>query len=166
MVPRGVDWSRAHNAPSVLALTRQALPPQPRNAQQIADVRRGGYVLKDSAGGAPQVILIATGSEVALAVDAAKALEQQGKRVRVVSMPSTNVFDAQDVSYRDTVLPPSIECRVAIEAAAPETWWRYVGTKGAVVAMRSFGASAPAKDLFKHFGFTVENVVKVVESIS
>jgi transketolase len=161
-----VDAIERHNAPSVLALTRQALPAQPRSAQQVSDVRRGGYVLKDSQGGAPQVILIATGSEVALAMDAAKVLEQQGKRVRVVSMPSTNVFDAQDASYRDAVLPPSIECRVAIEAAAPETWWRYVGTKGGVVAMHSFGASAPAKDLFKHFGFTVENVVKVVESIS
>jgi transketolase len=160
-----VDAIERHNAPSVLALTRQALPPQPRSAQQIADVRRGGYVLKDSDGGAPQVILIATGSEVALAVDAAKVLEQQGRRVRVVSMPSTNVFDAQDVAYRESVLPPSIECRVAIEAAAPETWWRYVGTKGTVVAMHSFGASAPAKDLFKHFGFTAENVVKVVESL-
>jgi transketolase len=161
-----VDAIERDNAPSVLALTRQALPAQPRNAQQISDVRRGGYVLKETEGGAPQVILIATGSEVALAVDAAKVLEQQGKRVRVVSMPSTNVFDAQDASYRHAVLPPSIECRVAIEAAAPETWWRYVGTKGAVVAMHSFGASAPAKDLFKHFGFTVENVVKVVESVS
>ncbi|HVF16843.1 MAG TPA: transketolase C-terminal domain-containing protein, partial [Steroidobacteraceae bacterium] len=160
-----VDAIERDNAPSVLALTRQALPLQPRSAQQIKDVRRGGYVLKDSEGGSPQVILIATGSEVALAIEAAKVLEQQGKRVRVVSMPSTNVFDAQDGSYREAVLPPAIECRVAIEAAAPETWWRYVGTKGAVVAMHSFGASAPAKDLFKHFGFTVENVVKVVESI-
>jgi len=160
-----IDAIERRNAPSVLALTRQALPAQARTAEQVANVRRGGYVLKDSEGGAPQVILIATGSEVGLAMDAAKALEQSGKGVRVVSMPSTNVFDAQDASYRDSVLPPAIECRVAIEAAAPETWWRYVGTKGSVVAMQSFGASAPAKDLFKHFGFTVENVVKVVQSL-
>jgi transketolase len=159
-----VDAVERRNAPSVLALTRQALPAQARTSEQIANVRRGGYVLKDCEG-APQAILIATGSEVALAIDAAKALEQQGTRVRVVSMPCTNVFDAQDAAYRDSVLPPSVERRVAIEAAAPETWWRYVGTKGGVVAMHSFGASAPAKDLFKHFGFTVENVVKVVQSL-
>ncbi len=159
-----VDAIERRNAPSVLALTRQALPAQPRSAQQIANVRRGGYVLRDCEG-TPQVILIATGSEVALAMDSAKALEQQGTRVRVVSMPSTNVFEAQDIAYRESVLPPAVECRVAIEAAAPETWWRYIGPKGGVVAMQSFGASAPAKDLFKHFGFTVENVVKVVQSM-
>jgi transketolase len=159
-----IDAIERRNAPSVLALTRQALPAQARDAQQIANVRRGGYVLKDSQG-TPEAILIATGSEVALAIEAAKVLEQSGRRIRVVSMPSTNVFDAQDVAYRDSVLPPSVERRVAIEAAAPETWWRYVGQKGSVVAMHSFGASAPAKDLFKHFGFTVENVVKVVQSI-
>jgi transketolase len=158
-----VDAIERRDAPSVLALTRQALPAQPRDAQQVANVRRGGYVLKDCAG-APEAILIATGSEVALAVDAAKALERQGKRIRIVSMPCTNVFDRQDASYRESVLPPSVASRVAIEAAAPETWWRYVGTKGTVVAMHSFGASAPAKDLFKHFGFTVENVVKAVQS--
>jgi transketolase len=159
-----VDAIERRNAPSVLALTRQALPAQPRSAQQIANVRRGGYVLRDCEG-TPQVILIATGSEVALAIDSAKALEQQGTRVRVVSMPSTNVFEAQDIAYRESVLPPAVQCRVAIEAAAPETWWRYIGPKGGVVAMQSFGASAPAKDLFKHFGFTVEKVVKVVQSI-
>jgi transketolase len=166
-VETAIAWADSierNNAPSVLALTRQALPPQPRTAEQIANVRRGGYVLQDCAG-VPEAILIATGSEVTLAVEAAKALEQQGRRVRVVSMPSTNVFDAQEASYRDAVLPPAVERRVAVEAASPETWWRYVGTKGAVVAMNSFGASAPAKDLFKQFGFTVENVVKMVQSI-
>ncbi len=162
-----VAWADAierRNGPSVLALTRQGLPAQPRTAQQIENVRRGGYVLKDSAG-TPQVILIATGSEIALAVEAAATLEQQGTRVRVVSMPSTNIFDTQDAAYRDSVLPPAVECRVAIEAAAPDTWWRYVGTRGRVVAMHSFGASGTAKDLFKHFGFTVENVVKAVQSV-
>jgi transketolase len=159
-----VDAIERRDAPSVLALTRQALPAQKRTAQQIANVRRGGYVLKDS-DGIPEAILIATGSEVALAMDTAAALEQLGRRIRVVSMPSTTVFEAQDVAYRESVLPPAVSRRVAIEAAAPDTWWRYVGPQGAIVAMTSFGASAPAKDLFKHFGFTVENAVKVVQSI-
>jgi transketolase len=159
-----IDAIERRDAPSALALTRQALPAQKRTPEQVANVRRGGYVLKDCEG-TPEVILIATGSEVALAVDAAVALEQAGRRVRVVSMPSTNVFEAQDAAYRESVLPASVERRVAIEAASPETWWRYVGPKGAIVGMNSFGASAPAKDLFKHFGFTVENVVKVVQSI-
>jgi len=159
-----VDAVERRDGPTALALTRQAVPPQQRSPEQLANVRRGGYVLKDCAG-TPEVILIATGSEVALAVEAARALEQGGRRVRVVSMPSTNVFDAQDAVYRESVLPSSVECRVAIEAGSPESWWRYVGRKGAVIGMTSFGASAPAKDLFKHFGFTVENVVKVVQSI-
>ncbi len=166
-VETGVAWIDAierQDAPSVLALTRQALPAQPRTAEQIANVRRGGYVLKDCAG-TPEIILIATGSEVALAVDAGAALEQQGRKVRIVSMPSTNVFDAQDAAYRDTVLPPDVTLRVAIEAAAPDTWWRYVGPKGGIVAMTTFGASAPAKDLFKHFGFTVDHVVKTVQQL-
>jgi transketolase len=159
-----VDAVERRDGPTALALTRQAVPAQPRSPEQLANVRRGGYVLKDCAG-TPEVILIATGSEVALAVEAAAALEQGGRRVRVVSMPSTNVFDAQDEVYRESVLPSSVERRVAIEAGSPETWWRYVGRKGTVIGMTSFGASAPAKDLFKHFGFTVENVVKVVQSI-
>jgi transketolase len=123
-------------------------------------VRRGGYVLKQCEG-TPDVILIATGSEVALAMDAAQVLQQKGKRARVVSMPCNSVFDAQDAAYREQVLPRNVERRVAIEAAAPETWWRYVGTRGAVVGMHSFGASGVAKDLFKQFGFTVDNVVDV-----
>ena len=160
-----VAWAHAiehRDGPTVLALTRQALPAQTRSAAQVESVRRGGYVLKDCEG-TPELILIATGSEVALAVEAAQALS--GRRVRVVSMPCTSVFDAQDEAYREQVLPRAVEKRVAIEAAAPETWWRYVGTQGAVVGMHSFGASGVGKDLFKHFGFTVENVVKVVESI-
>jgi transketolase len=162
-----VAWTDAierTSGPTVLALTRQALPAQPRTAAQIEGAKRGGYVLKDSEG-TPEVILIATGSEVGLAVDAAQALTQAGRRVRVVSMPSTSVFDAQDASYREQVLPRAVEARVAIEAAATETWWRYVGTRGTVIGMHSFGASGVGKDLFKHFGFTVENVVKVVQSI-
>lgn len=162
-----VAWADAierRNGPSCLALTRQALPAQTRTPQQVLDVRRGGYVLKDC-DGPPQAILIATGSEVALAMDAAAALQQKGHRIRVVSMPSTNVFDAQDAAYRDSVLPRAVECRVAVEAAATETWWRYVGSRGAVIGMTSFGASGNAKELFKHFGFTVDHVVATVERV-
>ncbi len=159
-----VDAIERNDAPTVLALTRQALPAQQRTPQQLENVRRGGYVLKDCEG-EPEVILIATGSEVQLAMDAAAALETEGRRIRVVSMPSTNVFEAQDAAYRESVLPRNVARRVAIEAASSETWWRYVGPQGAVVSMNSFGASAPAKDLFKHFGFTVENVLKVVQSV-
>ncbi len=162
-----VAWTDAierTNGPTVLALTRQALPAHPRTAAQVENARRGGYVLKDCEG-TPELILVATGSEVALAVDAAQALTQKGRRVRVVSMPSTSVFDAQDEAYREQVLPRAVERRVAIEAAASETWWRYVGTRGAVVAMHSFGASGVGKDLFKHFGFTVDNVVATAERV-
>jgi transketolase len=167
VVETGQAWADAierRTGPSVLALTRQALPGQARTAEQIADIRRGGYILKDSEG-PPDLILIATGSEVGLAVEAARLLQQKGRRVRVVSMPCTSVFDAQDESYRERVLPQQVERRVAIEAAAPDTWYRYVGPRGAIVAMHSFGASGVAKDLFKHFGFTPENVVAVAERL-
>jgi transketolase len=162
-----VAWADAierRNGPSTLALTRQALPPQPRSAQQIADIRRGGYVLKDCEG-TPEVILISTGSELGVAVEAAGQLQQNGKRVRVVSMPSTNVFEAQDETYREQVLPRSVEVRVAIEAAATETWYRYVGPRGAIIGMTTFGASGVGKDLFKHFGFTADNVVRTVQKL-
>lgn len=159
-----VDAIERRDGPSVLALTRQGLPAQTRTPAQIADVRRGGYVLKDCEGTA-EIILIATGSEVALAVDAAQVLQQKGRRVRVVSMPSTNVFESQDAAWREQVLPRAVERRVAIEAAATETWWRYVGHRGAVIGMHSFGASGVAKDLFRHFGFTVDQVVATVEQV-
>jgi transketolase len=162
-----IAWAAAiehKDGPTTLALTRQALPPQTRTDAQIANVRRGGYVLKDS-GGAPEIILIATGSEVALAMEAAQALQQRNRRVRVVSMPSTDVFEAQDAAYREQVLPRAVERRVAIEAAATETWWRYVGMRGAVIGMHGFGASGVAKDLFKHFGFTVDAVVQAAERV-
>ena len=159
-----VAWTEAIqlHGPSVLALTRQALPPQARNAEQVAAVRRGGYVLKDC-DGTPQVILIASGSEVALAMQVAAALPQLA--TRVVSMPSTNLFELQDAAYREAVLPRAVQRRVAIEAAAKQTWWRYVGPEGEVVGMNGFGASGTAKDLFKHFGFTVEDIVKVVQRV-
>jgi len=162
-----VAWAaaiRRRTAPTVLALTRQALPSQPRDAAQLDAIRRGGYVLVDC-GGTPQCILIASGSEVALAVEAAALLTRRGVGARVVSMPCTSVFDAQDTSWRAAVLPPAIGCRVAVEAGATDGWWRYVGERGRVIGMTGFGASGQGKDLFRHFGFTAEAVVAKVESM-
>jgi transketolase len=149
--------------PTSLILSRQALPPMPRTPAQVAAIARGGYVLSDSEG-APEIVLIATGSEVGLAVEAAKLLTAQGRRVRVVSMPSTSVFEAQDAAYRASVLPAGTR-RVAIEAGCRESWWRFVGLDGAVVGMDTFGASAPAKKLFEHFGFTAANVAQVAAGL-
>ena len=154
---------RRRSAPTVLALSRQALPPQPRDPAQLAAVARGGYVLVDG-GAQPDCILLATGSEVALAVEAARELGSRGRKARVVSMPCTSVFDAQDAAWRDAVLPPSVTARVAVEAGVPDGWWRYVGPRGHVVGMHGFGASAPAKDLFRHFGITSAAVVEAAEA--
>jgi transketolase len=165
-VETAVAWGDAiDNAtgPTSLVLTRQALPAQPRTPAQLDAIRRGGYVLVDCAG-APQLVLIATGSEVALAVEAATLLTAQGKRVRVVSMPCTSLFDAQDAAYRASVLPAGTK-RVAIEAGTRDGWWRYVGLDGAVVGMDTFGASAPAKKLFEHFGFTAASVAGVAAGL-
>ncbi len=165
-VETAVAWGHSIQhvtGPTSLILTRQALPPMPRTPQQLAAIARGGYVLSDC-DGAPEIVLIATGSEIGLAADAAKLLTEQGRRVRVVSMPCTRVFDAQDAAYRASVLPAGAR-RVAIEAGSKETWWRYVGLDGAVVGMDSFGASAPAKKLFEHFGFTAANVAKVAAGL-
>jgi len=165
-VETAVAWADAvarTDGPTSLILTRQALPPMPRTDAQRADIAKGGYVLVDSTD-APECVLIATGSEVALAVEAAKALTEKGRRVRVVSMPSTDLFDVQRKAYRDSVLPPGVP-RVAIEAGVRDGWWRYVGSDGAVIGMRSFGASAPAKQLFEHFGFTRDNVIRTVEGL-
>jgi len=162
-----VAWKAAvenQQAPSALIFSRQGLPAMSRNSQQVADVAKGGYVLVDCEGNA-DVILIATGSEVALAVDSAKALTEQGKKVRVVSMPSTNVFDAQSAEYKESVLPANNLNRVAIEAAHVDFWSKYVGFNGKVVGMTTFGESAPGGDLMKHFGFTVDNVVATVNSL-
>jgi transketolase len=161
-----VAWGaaiRRRHAPTILALTRQSLPQQPRDAAQLAAIARGGYVLADG-GGRPDCILIATGSEVALAVEAARELASRGRKVRIVSMPCTSVFDAQDAAWRHAVLPPDVGARVAIEAGVADGWWRYVGARGRVVGMKGFGASAPAKDLFRHFGFTSAAVVEAAES--
>jgi transketolase len=165
-VETGIAWASAverTDGPSSLILSRQALPPMARTPAQLADVARGGYVLVDSAG-APDCILIATGSEVGIAVDAAKRLTGAGRKVRVVSMPCVEAFDAQPQQYRDTVLTPGVP-RVAIEAGVRDTWWRHVGTRGAVIGMDTFGASAPAKQLFEHFGFTTDNVVRTVDGL-
>jgi transketolase len=164
-VETAVAWRAAierRDGPTCLSLSRQNLPHQERTGRQVADIARGGYVLLD-AGGAPDAILLATGSEVALAIDAAKQLNQQGRKVRVVSIPSVDCFDRQDAAYRDSVLPPSVTARIAVEAGVTAYWYRFVGLRGRVVGIDSFGESAPAGDVFKHFGFTVENVVKAVE---
>src|SRR5690606_34748735 len=159
-------WGAAikrQSGPTALILSRQNLPHQPRTKQQLADIQRGGYVLKHEANshqGKPELILIATGSEVGLAMDAAAELEKQGRAVRVVSMPSTYRFSGQEAEYRDSVLPPSVTKRIAIEAGHADFWYKFVGLEGRIVGMRSFGESAPAGELFKHFGFTVDNVLK------
>ncbi len=164
-VETAVAWKAAvlkKNGPTSLVLSRQGLPHQSRTDEQIANIEKGGYVLKDS-DGAPDVIVIATGSEVGLAMAAAEASD---KNVRVVSMPSTDTFDAQDEAYRESVLPSSCTARVAVEAGVTDSWRKYVGLNGAVIGIDTFGESAPAGDLFKHFGFTVENVVSAINSVA
>jgi len=166
-VETAVAWRCAierTDGPTSLALSRQNLPHQARDTVQISNIAKGGYVLLDCEG-APDAIIIATGSEIALAMDAAAALREKGRQIRVVSMPSTDVFDAQDEAYRDAVLPPSITARVAVEAGVTAGWVKYVGLDGAVVGIDRFGESAPADEAFKYFGFTVDNVAAQVESL-
>ncbi|HYA39141.1 MAG TPA: transketolase [Candidatus Methylomirabilis sp.] len=151
--------------PSCLIFSRQNLPHQNRTAEQIANIRRGGYVLAEAANGKPDAIIIATGSEVGIAIEAQKLLAAKGKNVRVVSMPSTDAFDAQDSAYRESVLPNGITRRVAVEAGVTDGWYKYVGFGGKIVGLNRFGESAPAGALFKEFGFTGENVAKAVEEI-
>ena len=150
--------------PSCLIFSRQNLPHQKRDAQQLAAIRRGGYVLSEAEGGKPQAVIIATGSEISIAVEAQKLLAAKGKKVRVVSMPSTDTFDAQDAAWRESVLPRGVK-RVAVEAGVTDGWYKYVGLDGKVVGLNRFGESAPAGVLFKYFGFTGENVAKAVEEI-
>ena len=164
-VESAVSWVAAvekKTGPSCLIFSRQNLNFQKRSDVQIANIAKGGYVLADAAGA--KMVLIATGSEVQLAMDAKKVLDEQGIPTRVVSMPSTNVFDKQDQAYKDSVLLPTVH-KVAIEAGVTDGWYKYVGLRGAVVGMNTFGESAPAPELFKHFGFTVENVVNTAKSI-
>ncbi|MEC8917420.1 MAG: transketolase [Pseudomonadota bacterium] len=160
-----VEGLKRETGPTALIFSRQDLPAQTRDEAQLKNIRRGGYVLKDAEGGQPELILIATGSEVGLAMDAAKALEGKGKKVRVVSMPCTSAFDEQDESYRESVLPKSVRSRLAVEAAIPSTWYKYVGLDGDVIGMTTYGESGKASDLFKHFGFTVDNVVARAEKL-
>lgn len=164
-VETAVAWQYAINkktGPSCLLFSRQDIPFQERSEQQIKDIRRGGYVLVDC-DGTPDIILIATGSEVGLAVEAAKKLS--GKKVRVVSLPCTSVFDAQDEAYRESVLPSSVRKRVAVEAGVTDYWMKYVGFDGKAVGIDTFGESAPAPEVYKHFGITVDGVVKAAESL-
>ncbi|MCD1193447.1 transketolase [Vibrio cholerae] len=166
-VESAVAWKLAierKNAPSALIFSRQNLAQQPRSAEQVANIAKGGYILKDCAG-QPELILIATGSEVELAVAAYEQLSAEGKAVRVVSMPSTDAFDKQDAAYREAVLPAAVTKRIAIEAGIADFWYKYVGFGGRIIGMTSFGESAPAGELFKLFGFTTENVVKQAKEL-
>ncbi len=166
-VESAVAWKYAierKDGPTALIFSRQNLAQMERTAQQLADVAKGGYVLKDAAG-TPDLILIATGSEVELAMAAATELEGKGRKVRVVSIPATDVFDAQSVEYKESVLPAAVTRRVAVEAGIADYWYKYVGLNGKIVGMHTFGESAPAELLFQEFGFTVENVVAQAESL-
>ena len=164
-VETAVSWRAAienKTGPSCLIYSRQNLAHQERSDAQIADIAKGGYILKDS-DSAPEVIVIATGSEVDLAMQAAAASD---KNVRVVSMPSVDTFEAQDADYKESVLPSAVTARVAVEAATPDGWYKYVGLNGKVIGMTTFGESAPAPELFKYFGFTVENVVAAIDEVA
>ncbi|MBT0374069.1 transketolase [Morganella morganii subsp. morganii] len=166
-VESAVAWKYAierKNGPTSLIFSRQNLAQQPRTAQQLADIEKGAYILKDCAG-QPEVILIATGSEVELAVKAYEQLTAEGRKARVVSMPSTDAFDKQDAAYRESVLPSAVTARVAVEAGIADYWFKYTGMQGAIVGMHSFGESAPAGQLFSEFGFTVENVVSQAKAL-
>jgi transketolase len=166
-VESAVAWKLAierKDAPTSLIFSRQNLAQQERDAEQVANIAKGGYILKDCAG-KPELILIATGSEVELAVNAAAELAAEGKQVRVVSMPSTDAFDKQDAAYREAVLPSDVTARIAVEAGIADFWYKYVGFDGRIIGMTTFGESAPAGELFKMFGFTTENVVNTAKEL-
>ena len=162
-----VAWANAierKDGPTSMCFSRQNLPFQARTSAQIAAIRKGGYVLSEAEGGKPQAVILATGSEVALAMAAQKTLAEQGVAVRVVSMPSTNVFDRQDAAYRASVLPAGLP-RVAVEAGTTDGWYKYVGLEGRVIGIDRFGESAPAGELFKYFGITADAVVQAVKAV-
>lgn len=166
-VESAVAWKYAierKDGPSALIFSRQNLEQQPRTAEQLANIEKGAYILKDCAG-TPELIFIATGSEVELAVKAAEQLTSEGRKVRVVSMPSTDAFDKQDAAYREAVLPANVTARVAIEAGIADYWFKYTGLNGAIIGMHTFGESAPAEVLFKEFGITVEKAVEAAKSL-
>ncbi len=162
-----VAWKAAierRDGPSCLVFSRQNLPTQRRTAEALAAIQRGGYILRDC-DGAPEAILIATGSEVHLATAAAERLAERGRRIRVVSLPAVDVFEAQDAAYREAVLPAAVTRRLAVEAGVTNSWYKYTGMSGKIIGLDRFGASAPGNVLFKHFGFTVENVIRTVEEL-
>jgi transketolase len=166
-VETAVSWKAAierRDGPSCLVFSRQNLKHQARSAEQIESIARGGYVLRDCEG-TPDAIIIATGSEVELAVAASESEALEEVKIRVVSMPSTTEFDRQSRDYRDSVLPPEVRARIAVEAAVSAGWYKYVGMDGAVIGMDTFGESAPAKELFAYFGFTVDKVVEAVNKL-
>ncbi|CAM4368972.1 transketolase [Vibrio agarivorans] len=166
-VESAVAWKLAierKDGPTSLIFSRQNLAQQERDAEQLANIAKGAYILKDCEG-QPELILIATGSEVELTVEAAAQLTAQGKKVRVVSMPSTDAFDKQDAAYRESVLPSDVTARIAVEAGIADFWYKYVGFDGRIIGMTTFGESAPAGELFKMFGFTVENVVETAQEL-
>jgi len=166
-VESAVAWKLAierKDGPTSLIFSRQNLAQQARSEEQVANIARGGYILKDCAG-KPELILIATGSEVELAVNAAAELTAEGKKVRVVSMPATDAFDKQDAEYREAVLPSDVTARIAVEAGIADFWYKYVGFGGKIIGMTTFGESAPAGELFKMFGFTTENVVNTAKEL-
>ncbi|MDX1678118.1 transketolase [Arsukibacterium sp.] len=166
-VESAVAWQAAierNDGPTTLIFSRQNLVQQQRDGATVSNIRRGGYVLIDCKQ-QPDLIIIATGSEVELAVQAAKILTEQGKQVRVVSMPSTDVFDAQDAAYREAVLPAAVTRRIAVEAGIVDSWYKYVGLTGDIIGMNSFGESAPAEQLFKHFGITVDAIVQAAAKL-
>jgi transketolase len=161
-----VAWTLAleRQGPTALVLTRQPVIQQPRSATQLANVHRGGYVLIDC-NSTPECLVIATGSEVGIAAQAVTAANAAGRRVRLVSMPSTEAFDAQDAAYRDSVLPPAVTRRLAVEAAVAQTWWRYVGLGGRVLSIEHFGASGKGAEVLAHFGFTADNVGRLISEL-
>jgi len=166
-VESAVAWKLAierKDGPTSLIFSRQNLAQQERSEEQVANIAKGGYILKDCEG-KPELILIATGSEVELAVNAAAELTAEGKKVRVVSMPATDAFDKQDAEYREAVLPSDVTARIAVEAGIADFWYKYVGFGGKIIGMTTFGESAPAGELFKMFGFTTENVVNTAKEL-
>jgi transketolase len=167
-VETAVAWKAAierMEGPTALVFSRQGLPHLERSEEQLANIARGAYVLKDC-DGEPEVIIIATGSEVSISLEATTALQEQGLAVRLVAMPSVDLFQSQEQDYQDAVLPPAVRKRVAVEASASDYWYKLVGLDGAIIGMNSFGASAPGGDLMKHFGFTAEHVADVARSLA
>jgi transketolase len=165
-VETAIAWTLAieRHGPTALVLTRQPLPQQPRTPQQVADISRGGYVLIDVPGTA-EALVIATGSEIAIAAQAVNAANAAGRRVRLISMPSTESFEAQDAAYREAVLPRTVTRRLAVEAGARQSWWRYVGSAGRVLGIDRFGASGKITDVFPYFGFTADNVGRQIREL-